>query len=54
VCTQLSQETHDDTNADEPPFVGSNETMLNVKLVYGSVGVGDVVAYVGMISGVDP
>jgi hypothetical protein len=30
VLTQLSQETRDDTDADEPPFIASNETMLNV------------------------
>jgi hypothetical protein len=37
-----------------PPFIDSNETILNVKLVSASVGVGDVVADVGFISGVDP
>jgi hypothetical protein len=30
VLTQLSQETQADTDAEEPPFIGSNETMLNV------------------------
>jgi hypothetical protein len=46
-------ESQCDTNADEPsPFIGSNETVLNVKPVSGSVG--DVVADVGMILGVDP
>jgi hypothetical protein len=43
-----------DTDADEPPFIGSNETMLNVEPVSGSVGVGDIVVDAGMISGVDP
>jgi hypothetical protein len=37
-----------------PPFIASNETMLNVEPISGSVGVGVVVADVGMISGVDP
>jgi hypothetical protein len=53
VLTQPSQETQDDIDVDEPPFVGSNEAMLNVEPVSGSVDVGDVVAAVGMISGVD-
>jgi hypothetical protein len=30
VLTQPSQETQDDTDADEPSFIVSNETMLNV------------------------
>jgi hypothetical protein len=54
VLTQLLQETQDDTNADEPSFIGSNETLLNMEPVSGSVGVGDVVADMRMISGVDP
>jgi hypothetical protein len=51
VLTQPSQESQDDTNADEPLFIGSNEIVLNMKHVLGSVG--DVVADVEMISGVD-
>jgi hypothetical protein len=31
VLMQPSQETQDDIDADEPPFVGNNETMLNVE-----------------------
>jgi hypothetical protein len=54
VLTQLSQETQDDTDAYEPSFVGSNETVLNVEPISASVGVGDVVADAGMISDVDP
>jgi hypothetical protein len=37
-----------------PPFIASNEIMLNVESVYGSVGVGDAVADTRFISGVDP
>jgi hypothetical protein len=37
-----------------PPFIASNETMLNVKPVCGSVGVGDGVVGTDFISGVDP
>jgi hypothetical protein len=51
---QPSQETQDDIDADEPPFVANNETILNVEHVSRSVGVGDVVVDVGFISGVDP
>jgi hypothetical protein len=55
VLTQPLQETHDDSDADEPPpFIASNETMLNVEPISGSVGVGVVVADVGMILCVDP
>jgi hypothetical protein len=36
-----------------PPFIGSNETVLNVEPVSESVGVGDDVADTGFISGVD-
>jgi hypothetical protein len=54
VLTQLSQETHVDTDPEEPPFVGSNEIVLNEEPVYGSVGVGDAAANMGFISGVDP
>jgi hypothetical protein len=52
VHTQLSQEA--DTNAEEPPFIASNETLLNVEHVCGSVGVGDVLPKTCFISGVDP
>jgi hypothetical protein len=38
----------------KPPFVASNETVLNMKYVCRSVSVGDVVADAGFISGVDP
>jgi hypothetical protein len=34
ILTQLSQETQADTDPEEPPFVGSNETMLNVEPVW--------------------
>jgi hypothetical protein len=50
LLTQLSQETQDDT-VEEPPFIGSNET---VEHVCGSVGVGDVLLDTCFISGVDP
>jgi hypothetical protein len=36
-----------------PPLVSSNKTILNMKPVSGSVGVGDTITDVGMISGVD-
>jgi hypothetical protein len=51
VLTQPLQETQD---AEEPPFVASNEIVLNVEPVYGSVGVGDGVADTGFILGVNP
>jgi hypothetical protein len=51
VLTQPSQETQTDTIAKEPPFIASNETREHV---CGSVGVGDVVADTGFISGVYP
>jgi hypothetical protein len=50
VLTQPSQETHANTNADELPFVASNET---VELVCGSVGVGDGIADTVFISSVN-
>jgi hypothetical protein len=50
VLTKSSQETLDDTDADEPPFIASNEIVLNVEPVSTSAGVGDA----GFISGVDP
>jgi hypothetical protein len=53
VLTQLLQETHD---AEEPPFIASNEIVLNMEPVCRSVGVGDAgdgVANTGFI-GVDP
>jgi hypothetical protein len=43
-------ENTDNTDADEPPFVASNETILNVEPVSGSVCVADV----RFISCVDP
>jgi hypothetical protein len=54
MLTQLSQETQTDTNAEEATFIASNETVLNVEPVCGSVGVGDVVADTGFNLGVDP
>jgi hypothetical protein len=50
VLTQMLQETHD---AEEPPFIASNEIVLNMEPVCRSVGVGDGVADTGFI-GVDP
>jgi hypothetical protein len=54
MLTQPSQETRDNTNVEEPPFVTSNETELNVEPVCGSVGVGDVIIDTRFILGVDP
>jgi hypothetical protein len=54
VLMQPSQESQDGTDVDEPPFVDLNETVVNMEPVLGSVGVGDVVVGVGMISCVDP
>jgi hypothetical protein len=54
VLTQPSQETQADTDPEEPPFVDSNETVLNEEPVWGNVDVGDVVADTGFISCVDP
>jgi hypothetical protein len=54
VLTQPSQETHTDTDLEEPPFIGSNETVLNVKPICGSVGVGGAATDMGFISGLDP
>jgi hypothetical protein len=51
MLTQLSQETQADTDAEEPLFIASNETMGPV---CESVGVGDGVANTVFISGVDP
>jgi hypothetical protein len=53
VLTQLSQETQDDTNADELLLLVVMK-VLNVELISKSVGVGDVVADAKMILGVDP
>jgi hypothetical protein len=53
VITQPSEETQADTDPEEPPFVGSNKTLLNEEPVCGSVGVGDAAADTGFISGVD-
>jgi hypothetical protein len=44
VLTQSSQETQDATDIDESPFIASNEIVLNVEPIYGSVHVGDDVA----------
>jgi hypothetical protein len=52
VLMQPSQETQDDTNVDEPLFIDSNETLLNVEPVSKSLGVGDAIADVRVISGV--
>jgi hypothetical protein len=54
MLTQLLQEIQANTDPKEPPFVGNNETVLNEEPVCGSVGVGDVAADTGFISGVDP
>jgi hypothetical protein len=54
VLTQPSQETQDDTDIDEPPFVASNKTVLNVEPVFRSVGISDDVVDAGFISYVDP
>jgi hypothetical protein len=54
LLTQPWQETQDYTNVEGPPFVASNETMLNVEPVCRSVDVGDLVSDTGFISGVDP
>jgi hypothetical protein len=37
------KKTQDDPNVDEPLFIDSNKTVLNVKPVSRSVGVGDAV-----------
>jgi hypothetical protein len=54
VLTQLSKETQANTDPKEPPFIGSNETVLNKESVCRSVGVGDAAADTGFISSVDP
>jgi hypothetical protein len=54
VLIQPSQETHADTDGEQPTFIASNETVLNVKHVCRNVGVGDGVVDTGFISGVDP
>jgi hypothetical protein len=54
MLTHLSQKTQTDTDAEEATFIASNETVLNVEPVCGSVGVGDVVADTGFNLGVDP
>jgi hypothetical protein len=54
VLTQPSQETQVDTDAKEPLFIASNEILLNVEPIYGSVGVGDVLPDMGFIPVVDP
>jgi hypothetical protein len=54
VLTEPSQETLDDTDADDPPFIDSNGIVVNVEHVSESMGVGDTIADAGMNSGVDP
>jgi hypothetical protein len=54
MLTQPSKETQADTDPDEPPFVSSNETVLNEKLVCESVSVSDAAADTGFISDVNP
>jgi hypothetical protein len=44
MLTQPLQETQADADVEEPPFIVSNEIVLNVKPVCRSVGVGDGVA----------
>jgi hypothetical protein len=53
MLTHSSQENQVNTDAEEPPFIVSNETVLNMKPVYRSVGVGDPDADTGFILGVD-
>jgi hypothetical protein len=50
----IVEKTQADTNIAEPPFIASNETVLNVEHVCGSVGIGDGVADMCFILGVDP
>jgi hypothetical protein len=52
VLTLSSQESQDDTETDELPFVRSNEIVFNVEPNLGSIA--DVVDDVGMIPGVHP
>jgi hypothetical protein len=54
MLTQPSQETHADSNAEEPTFVASNETVYAVEPVCGSVGIGDGVVDTVFILGVGP
>jgi hypothetical protein len=53
VLTQLTQETQDDIDTDEPPFDASTETILNVEPVSESLRVDDAIADAGFISGMD-
>jgi hypothetical protein len=46
------KETQDNTNVEDTPLVANNETMLNAEPECRSVGVGDVVADMVLISGV--
>jgi hypothetical protein len=48
------KKTQDDPNVDEPLFIDSNKTVLNVKPVSRSVGVGDAVVDAEFILDVDP
>jgi hypothetical protein len=56
MLTQLSQETQANNDAEEPPFLASNEIVEpeTVELVCRSVSVGDGVADTVFISGMDP
>jgi hypothetical protein len=54
LLTQSSQETLDDTDVEDLPFVASNEIVLNVEPVCRSVGVGDAAVDMRFIAGVDP
>jgi hypothetical protein len=53
VLTQPSQETQAGTDPEEPTFIGSNKTVLNVKPVCRSVDIGDAAVDTGFIKGVD-
>jgi hypothetical protein len=53
-CLLNHRKTRDDIDVEEPSFVASNETVLNVKSVYRSVDAGDAVADTVFISGVYP
>jgi hypothetical protein len=53
MLTHSSQENQANTDAEEPSFIVSNKTMLNMEPVYRSVGVGDADADTGFILGVD-
>jgi hypothetical protein len=52
--TQPSQETQANNDAEEPPSIASNETVLNMKPVCRSFGAGDAAVDTGFILGVHP